>query len=114
MIVWKGWGFLGLVIPLACSLLMQFGVDSYYGDGFYSEASWPLPLALLLSSVLVFVSGYKLNSNEGRILLDPETNEKVLLKTTHSMFWIPMQYWSVIIIGLSVMLYLSNTGVIYQ
>jgi hypothetical protein len=114
MIIWKGWGILAFVIPLISALFMQFGVNSYFGDDFYTTASWPLPLALFLSSVFVFASGNKLNNKEGRILIDPETYEEVLLKTTHSLFWIPMQYWSVIIIGLSVMLYLSNTGVIYQ
>jgi hypothetical protein len=113
MIVWKGWGFLAFAIPLICALLMQFGIDSYFGDGFYTKASWSLPLALFLSSAFVFSVGYKVNNKEGKLLIDPETNEKMLLKTTHSLFWIPMQYWSVIIVGLSVVLYLSNTGVIY-
>lgn len=113
MIIWKGLGFLTFAIPLVCALIMQVGVNSYFGDGFYTAASWPLPLALFLSSAFVFLVGYKVNNNEGKILIDPQTNEKVLLKTTHSLFWIPMQYWSVIIVGLSIMLYLSNTGVIY-
>ncbi|MGL1958595.1 MAG: hypothetical protein OCD00_14910 [Colwellia sp.] len=112
MIVWKGWGLLAFAIPLICALLMQLGVNMAFGEGFYKTGSWPLPVALLLSSVLVFVAGYKLNNNEGRVLFDPQTNEKVLLKTTHSLFWIPIQYWSAIIVFLSIMLYLSNVGVI--
>ena len=114
MLVWKGWGLLSLVIPLVCALSMEFAVDYNFGNGFYKTASWPLPLAFLISSIPVFIIGFKLNSKIGRILIDPENNEKIELKVIHSFFWIPMQYWSVIMVGVSVWMYLSNIGVLYS
>ena len=113
MVVWKGWGFSVLLIPVLCALLMEFSIDSYFGAGFYRSASWPIPLAFLLSSVPVFVFGSRLNNKPARIVVDVETNERLELKTTHSFFWLPMQYWSLVIIGLAVWMYLANIGMIY-
>jgi len=114
MIIWKGWGVLAILIPLICSLLAQLAFDSLSGDGFYKESDWAMPLVISLSSILVFVVGYKLNNKQGRILIDPENNEQVELKETHSMFWIPLQYWGIIVFVISAWMYVANLGLIYQ
>ena len=36
----------------------------------------------------------RLNGASGRALMDPATGEQVLLIKRHTLFWIPMQYWS--------------------
>lgn len=102
-----------LGILVVCSLLIEFIVNSYFGDGFYKASSWPMPVAFLVSAISVFILGFKLNNKPGRIVVDIETNEQIELKTTHSFFWIPMQYWSVIIVCISIWMYLSNIGMIY-
>ena len=114
MLVWKGWGISAIIIPVTCAVLMELSVDASFGVGYYKAASWPMPLALLLSSIPVFILGHKLNKRPGRMLVDPETNERVELKTTHTVFWIPMQYWSLVIIGVSGWMYAANIGLIYQ
>jgi len=113
MLVWKGWGFLVFLIPLFCSLLIQFILDSNFGDGFYKSTSWTMPLVFIFSAVPTCILGYKLNNKAGRIVVDIETNERIELKEKHSFFWIPMQYWAVIIIGISAWMYLANIGFIY-
>jgi len=113
MLIWKGWGLLALFIPLGLSLLIQFIVDFYFGSGFYKSASWPLPLAFLLSSLPIFYLGHTLNKKPGRKLMDLETQEIIELKEVHSFFWIPMQYCSLIAVVISILLYLSNIGFIY-
>ncbi len=112
MLIWKGWGIGAFIIPLAFALVMEFLADSCLGAGYYKAANWPFPLALLLSSIPLFILGFRLNKKPGRLVVDTKTNEKIELKTTHSLFWIPMQYWSLIIIGISVWIYLSNIGYI--
>ncbi len=114
MIVWKGWGFLGLLIPLILSVSVGEAIDSNYGDHTYQNSEWAMPLVLGLSAVLVSWIGYKLNSKQGRILIDPENNERVELKTIHSMFWIPLQYWGIIIVAISIWMYIANLGLIYN
>ncbi|BCO10139.1 hypothetical protein GF1_25150 [Desulfolithobacter dissulfuricans] len=112
MIIWKGWGILAIVIPLLCSLGAQFIIDAIMGAGWYMEASWPMPLALALSAVFVFVTGKRLNNRPGKVFIDPESNEKVELRKSHSLFWIPLQYWSPVIIILAGWLFAVKAGLI--
>ncbi len=114
MIVWKGWGILALLIPLIISLSVGLTIDSYYGEGFYKNSTWAMPLVLGISSIVVFILGYKINSKTGKIVIDPENNERIELKTTHSMFWIPLQYWGFIILAIAIWMYISNIGLIYK
>ena len=39
--------------------------------------------------------GRRLNGKPGRLLVDPATGEQVVLRRTHRLFWIKMEYWSV-------------------
>jgi hypothetical protein len=114
MLVWKGWGLMALGIPLLCSLLIEAALNSLYGDNYYKTSDWEMPLVLIVSALFVYSFGTHMNNKPGRILIDPENNETVELKRTHSMFWIPLQYWSVIIIAVSIWMYLDNIGMIYQ
>ena len=114
MIVWKGWGGLVVAIPLGCALLMELFVDANYGAGFYKAASWPLPLALLISSIPVFVIGHVLDKKPARIVIDVETHEKISIRTKHSLFWIRMKYWSFIIIAVAAWVYAANMNFIYN
>lgn len=114
MVVWKGWGISALIIPLLCSWLAEMVFNSINGVGSYKDSSWGMPLVLSLSSVLVYFIGCKLNNKPGRILIDPENNEKIELKDTHTMFWIPLQYWGVIVFGIGIWMYVANIGLIYQ
>ncbi|TVO72256.1 hypothetical protein [Sedimenticola selenatireducens] len=114
MLIWKGWGILAIIIPLLCSLLVGEALNSMYGDGFYKASTWAMPLVLFLSSVPLTFIGYKLNKRQGRILIDPENNEKVELRETHTMFWIPLQYWGGVITAIAIWMYMANIGLIYQ
>jgi len=114
MVVWKGWGILALIIPLLISLTVGSIIDAQYGEDFYKNSSWAMPLVLVLSSIVVFVVGYKINNKPGKIVIDPENNEQIELKTTHTMFWIPLQYWGIIILAISVWMYIANIGLIYK
>ncbi len=114
MVIWKGWGILAILIPLLISLGAGAGFDYFYGEGFYKNSTWAMPIVLLFSSIIVFLVGYKINNKPGKILIDPESNEKVELKTTHTMFWIPVQYWGVAIFCISIWMYVANIGLIYK
>jgi hypothetical protein len=114
MIIWKGWGVLTFLLPLVCSWAAAFVLDSVYYAGFYKNTPWAMPLVIGLSAIPVAVIGYKLNRKPGRKMIDVETNEVIEIKEKHTLFYIPMQYWSVIIVVLCLWLYASNIGLIYQ
>lgn len=113
MIVWKGWGILALIIPLICSWIASALFDSLHGVDFYKNSAWAMPLIIGLASIPTGLIGYRLNKKPPRILVDPETNEKIEIKTIHSMFWIPLQYWAIVILGICIWMYASNIGLIY-
>jgi hypothetical protein len=108
-IIWRGWGVLVVIIPIVFLLLGQLAIDAVYGDGFYkAQSSWFAPLMFILSSPLIYYIGYKLNDKNEKILIDPETNEEVILKKSNDLFWIPMQYWAFIVVSISIWTYFSS------
>ncbi len=105
MIVWKGLGILVLIITIVMAIVMQLVVDQVWGVGTYKTATWPIPVAIALSGIIVGGLGYILNNKPGRVLVDPETNESIEFKKEHSLFWIPMQYWGILLVLISAVLF---------
>ncbi|MDC9725529.1 MAG: hypothetical protein PSN44_06400 [Gammaproteobacteria bacterium] len=106
----EGLGFSDYWFIFLFVLPIELLVEHFYGEGQYKALSWPIPLAILLGAIPTTLVGMMLNNKPARVLIDPETNEKVELKREHSLFWIPMQYWGVILVVLSVLIYLRNIG----
>ena len=114
MVVWKGWGLLVVLFLVICVFLVQKSVEAFYYVGYYQEQAWPQPLVFLLASIPTTFFGLKLNNKPARVLVDPETGEQVEIKRDHSLFWVPMQYWGIILCGFAALMYLKNIGVIYS
>ena len=114
MVVWKGWGLLIVGFIFMFVLPIELWVENYIGAGQYKALSWPIPLAMLLGAIPTTIVGMKLNNKPARVLVDAETGEKVEIKPEHSLFWIPMQYWGIILCGLALLIYLKNIGFIYS
>ena len=104
MIIWQGLGFLAVVIPFAVLVLTQLGVDGVAGKGYYTAHDWAHVLAILIAAPAVAALGYYLNHRPGKIVIDPETNQKIELRRRHTLFWIPMEYWSVLVLALGVVM----------
>jgi hypothetical protein len=79
---------------------MELLVRSIIGnENYYQQAIWPLALALVISGVISWFLGKRLNKPRGRTLIDKETGEEVILKNTrHRLFFIPMEYWGPILL----------------
>lgn len=89
MVVWTGFGFLAGLIPVVVFALTALVMDR--GNHTTVDAV----IASLVSAGLVWWIGRKLNTAPGRVLVDPQTNERLVLRRRHSMFWIPMEWWSI-------------------
>ena len=104
MVVWSGKGILAVLILLVTFvvfiILLPKGYELY-------SASY----ALLITGVFSWFLGRRWNNHPGKIIIDKNTGEKINLKTKHSIFWIPMQYWGVLftLMGLWI-LYLELFG----
>jgi hypothetical protein len=96
LIIWKGLGFLVPVIAFACFLLMDF-LTGRVDETYYSNHAWPMIVAGLLAAAIIGPLGWWLNRRPGRTLRDEATGERVTLRSAHSLFWVPMEYWAIIV-----------------
>jgi hypothetical protein len=108
MLIWKGYGFLVPLITFFICFLMEYSLELVFFKGYYSLQKWPISLALIIAAIPVWFLGKRLNKNSERILLDPKTGEEVKLVSTHSLFWIRMEYWAPILIALGVRSYIKQ------
>jgi hypothetical protein len=108
MIIWQGAGFAGILFPFIFVLGGQYGLDAVMGEGYYSSHSWAPALFLSLAAAAVWVSGSTLNNRPGRELIDAKTQQKVLLKEKHTIFWIPLQYFSIVILAFAAYMLLAK------
>lgn len=98
LIIWRGWGILAILIPVACFLLVA-GIFGIAGKGTaLDNPAVGLVVAGVVSAVLVWWLGNKLNSAPGRELIDPKTQERIIIRKSHQLFWIPMQWWAIPIV----------------
>ncbi|RRB02835.1 hypothetical protein [Larkinella rosea] len=95
MIVWSGLGFLSAVIVIVCTAIFNSVLTS---------VSYHTSIGLVVAAAINWWVGTNLNSGEGRLLKDEETGEMIRFKRNHTLFWIPMQWWSVAFLLLAVSL----------
>ncbi len=100
LVVWRGFGWLVPVVAFAALILSQLSVDAVYGDGFYTANAWPKQAALVLAAVFIGLLGFFLNYTKRRILVDEETGEELGKAPAHSLFFIPVEYWAIIVLAL--------------
>jgi hypothetical protein len=99
-IIWRGPGIIAILIPAVIALFFEFSINSFMGVGYYKAHTFLAFLAVLISAGVVYFINKKLEAVPGRILIDPETNEKVVLRQEHSLFWIKLKYFPYILIVL--------------
>ena len=94
MIIWRGWGILAAVIVLVALIGMELVAEALQGSGAYQEetALWA-GLGLLLAGAVIYPLGRRLNGAEGRVMVDKQTGQEVVIKPVHSLFFIRMEYW---------------------
>jgi hypothetical protein len=110
MVIWSGLGFLVAVIAFASLLLTAYATGVLLGDAaYYQTHGWPKLVAFLIAGAAVWVVGIRLNEGQGRVMIDKKTGREVVLKPHHSLFFIKMEYWGPILLGLGV-IFLFVTG----
>jgi hypothetical protein len=108
MIIWSGSGILVLLIAFLGAVL---GVAIEPAVGLPKNVG--LGLGLILAAIANWFVGQSLNSpSKARTLVDPKTGQKVIFRPRNSLFWIPMQWWSVAMVffGLPIVI-LPFTGI---
>jgi hypothetical protein len=108
MIVFTGLGFLVLVITFGCSLAASFITNELTGSRDYWRAhKWPLAVALLVAGLACWLLGKHLHKKPLRRMIDLDTGEELILRPSHTFFFIPVLYWGPI-------LALTGLGVLFR
>ena len=96
LLIWSGLGFLVIPIVVGTSVvvgaLLQVGLTLV---GHPQFAFLAFSLGLFAAAWANWTLGRRLNSRPGRELVDARTGERVVLRRTHRLFWIRMEYWSI-------------------
>lgn len=112
-LIWSGWGILVLPIVVLVAGIVTGVLQAAFAAGGHAELAFlAISIGGLAAAAVNWIVGTRLNNRPGRELLDPKTNERVILRRTHRLFWIKMQYWSipVAIAALVPLLALRNLG----
>ncbi len=97
-LVWPGWGILVLPIvfgtAVAVGALLQWALITLIAVGRPDLAFLAFSAGLLAAAAVNWQIGRRMKSRPGRELLDPKTQERVVLWRLYRLFWIRMEYWS--------------------
>ena len=110
MVHWTGKGYLGLVVPIAVFGLAQVG-------HFLSNKVWsPLPeltvwLCLVVSAVILWVVGYRLNRIEDKSLGPATTTPTPWYQRNinHSLLFVPLEFFGLVMIAIYVFQKIVNS-----
>lgn len=95
-VIWSGWGILAFPIVVGTSVAVGALIQSTLTAIGHPELAFlAFSAGLFAAAVVNWLVGRKLNGQPGRELVDPRTQEQVILRRRHALFWIPMEYWSI-------------------
>lgn len=109
-IIWNGWGILTILIVVLVSGLVTMALDlalTAMGatEGFERTA---FAIGLFAAAAVNWYAGKHFNDAPGRELVDPKTGQLLVLKPRHDLFFIKMQYWSVLVVIAGVLVLLAS------
>ncbi|MFS0874027.1 hypothetical protein [Paenibacillus xylanilyticus] len=102
MILWKGWGILGIIFPVVVAGLLA-------SLGFTDEnARWYYFIGLALSAILIWFIGKHLNKDKDEVFTHEKTGQRYKLGNRHTLFFIPLQYYAIVYLILGIMPFFAS------
>jgi hypothetical protein len=96
MIIWTGWGILAGLIWAAGLGLTQLAIDGACGKGYYTAHVWTKILASVIPAPVIWSVGRAMNGS-------PESERRKLEGTRHTLFFVLMEYWGPLFVGIGVL-----------
>ena len=88
------------VIAFGLSLAANLITNGLTGSGAYWDAhKWPLALSLFASGAACLPLGLYFRDLKAQVLIDPKTGKEVILRQSHTLFFIPVLWWSPVLAG---------------
>ena len=107
MVIWSGRGILIVLIFFLIGIIFAPLVPKDYWNYVFAFASF-------VTAAFSWFFGDQWNNEEGRVATDNNTGQKLIIRRKHSLFFIKMQYWGIIlsIIGIIILFYTSTIAAI--
>ena len=90
------------VVALAAMVVAQFVVDTALGENYYTTHEWPKLAACAFTAAVLLFFGLWMNKPTGQVLVDKNTGAEIHVRPNHSFFFIPVQYWSAIVLAFGI------------
>lgn len=98
LVIWRGWGWIVIVIVAASFLGTEWAVEAFTGDGrYYQEHDWTKTAAAAAACFITMAVGFYLN-HARRLQRDEASGEVTAMYPAHTLYYIPIEYWSLIIV----------------
>lgn len=111
MLFWSGYGLLVMVIYFATFFLLKLSFDfSTLDIPYINNQSLPSEITLFISGIIIFLIGRYLNNRSEPIIHRFIFTGDSYVGKSHTLFYIPMEYWGIAFILLPV---LSNVYEIF-
>ena len=102
MVVWSGRGGLIVIVFFACMALEAYAFPEIGKDYF-------LVFSCFVSAIFSWFAGIAWNTKKQRLVTDDETGQKIVIGGTHTLFWISMQYWGIILTVLGLVILFQSS-----
>lgn len=95
MIIWSGLGFLIIVIMIASGICIRFIFETITGDvQAFNNGNLGVTVTMFVTAILNFGLYKFLMCKKGRVVIDKETGQEIELFKNHSLFFIPVKWWT--------------------
>lgn len=98
MIVWQGGGIVVPVVVVVMTLLLEKVAAMIGGAGAFDANPLWGAAAIGLSAAVITALGLFLRRSGTRTVIDKETGRELVLRSRHTLFFIPMEYWGAILV----------------
>ena len=92
---WRGWGCVVVPVVFVALCLAILATDAL---GVYLYTTNVIGFFLILSGIVTWFLGKRMNRDRERRLIDPATGEEVVVRNDHSLFSIRVEWWAPVLI----------------
>jgi hypothetical protein len=97
-IIWRGKGWVVFVVTFVSSLVAELITRSItHDENYYSNDPYPFSISLLVSAAIVFFINKNLEAETYNVNLSERENNKRNNSIRHSLFFIPVKFWPLIL-----------------
>lgn len=105
MIIWQGFGWLIAVFCFGCLMITEMCVNGAMHDrNYYETHGWPKLLGFWIAAGVSWPLGRSMSREAQQKATNPETGKAIVIPSqeTHTLFFIPVQYWWAVFLVLGV------------